>query len=138
MVAGSGGPLTNSSGLPAVYAKGGTFGTVQEFAKGGSFTNGVYNSPTMFKFANGGSFGVMGEAGPEAVMPLKRGPDGSLGVQMNGPQQVLVMVDVNDDRFNAYVDQRSGAQISAAAPQIAQAGSELAQSELTLRQNRAL
>jgi tape measure domain-containing protein len=59
------------------------------FAKGGSFENGtglahgVYNSPTLFKFAKGGTFGrlgVLGEAGAEAIMPLKRGSDGKLGV----------------------------------------------------------
>ena len=52
------------------------------FAKGGTFTNGIVNSPTAF-YAKGGTPGVMGEAGPEAIMPLKRGPDGSLGVQMH-------------------------------------------------------
>ncbi len=68
------------------FAKGGAFanGGVQAFASGGAFTNGVYDSPTLFAFANGGALGVMGEAGPEAVMPLHRGPDGSLGVQMHG------------------------------------------------------
>ncbi|QWY83147.1 tail tape measure protein [Rhizobium phage RHph_X2_24] len=63
---------------------------VKAFAKGGSFTNSIVNDPTLFQFANGGALGVMGEAGPEAIMPLKRGPDGSLGVQMhsaNGGQQ---------------------------------------------------
>lgn len=50
---------------------------VQAFARGG-----VFSSPTLFQFARGGGFslGVMGEAGPEAVMPLKRGRDGKLGV----------------------------------------------------------
>lgn len=52
------------------------------FAKGGTFTNGIVNSPTAF-YAKGGTPGVMGEAGPEAIVPLKRGPDGSLGVQMH-------------------------------------------------------
>jgi hypothetical protein len=54
------------------------------FADGGVFTNSIVTKPTAFGFANGGAFGVMGEAGPEAVMPLQRGPDGSLGVQMYG------------------------------------------------------
>ncbi|MEO8153561.1 MAG: hypothetical protein ABI605_10865 [Rhizobacter sp.] len=56
------------------------------FAKGGAFTNKVFNSPTAFKFRNGNGFsnGVMGEAGDEAVMPLKRGPGGKLGVQLYG------------------------------------------------------
>jgi hypothetical protein len=68
----------------SLFANGGTFGTAQKFAKGGSFTNQIYNTPTMFRFANGAAIGEMGEAGPEAVMPLKRGANGSLGVQMHG------------------------------------------------------
>lgn len=76
-------------------------------AKGGAFTNGVYNSPTLFKFANGGQFGVMGEAGPEAVMPLKRGPDGSLGVATDGVMGGNVIVNVvNNSNANATVTQR--------------------------------
>jgi len=67
------------------FAKGGAFSDgVQAFAKGGTFTNSVVDKPTLFKFAKGGAMGMMGEAGPEAIMPLKRGPDGSLGVQMHG------------------------------------------------------
>ena len=50
---------------------------IQAFANGG-----VVNSATMFK--HGGGLGVMGEAGPEAIMPLKRGSNGQLGVQVNG------------------------------------------------------
>ena len=64
------------------YAKGGIFESgLEAFAQGG-----IVNSPTFFKFASGGSFkkGLMGEAGPEAILPLKRGSDGSLGVSMNG------------------------------------------------------
>ena len=76
-------------------------------AKGGAFTNGVYNSPTLFKFANGGQFGVMGEAGPEAVMPLKRGPDGSLGVATDGVMGGNVIVNViNNSNASATVRQR--------------------------------
>lgn len=46
----------------------------------------VFDSPHFFKFANGGAMqnGVLGEAGPEAVMPLKRGSDGRLGVAASG------------------------------------------------------
>ncbi|ATP44432.1 phage tail tape measure protein [Pseudomonas putida] len=58
-------------------------GGVQLFAKGGAFTNSILNKPTAFGMANGG-LGVAGEAGPEAIMPLARGADGSLGVQMVG------------------------------------------------------
>jgi lambda family phage tail tape measure protein len=47
---------------------------------------GIVNKPTLFKFANGGvpGTGLMGEAGPEAIIPLKRGPDGKLGVSGGG------------------------------------------------------
>ena len=58
-----------------------------KFAKGGvmdspdlsRFRNGVVNSPTMFAFAKGA--GLMGEAGPEAIMPLTRTADGTLGIR---------------------------------------------------------
>lgn len=55
---------------------------VQLFANGGAFTNGVVTKPTAFGMAGG--MGVMGEAGPEAIMPLTRGADGSLGVKAMG------------------------------------------------------
>ena len=56
------------------------------FANGGMFTNSIVSSPTLFKFADGGvsQMGLMGEAGPEAIMPLKRGPGGRLGVDASG------------------------------------------------------
>ncbi len=66
-------------------AKGGAWNSgVQLFAKGAGFAaNTILNTPTMFGMGNGG-LGIAGEAGPEAIMPLARGPDGSLGVQMVG------------------------------------------------------
>jgi len=47
---------------------------------------GIVNRPTFFKFAQGGTMqnGVMGEAGPEGILPLKRGRDGKLGVISSG------------------------------------------------------
>ena len=72
-------------------AKGATFANgIAEFARGG-----IVGSPTLFKFADGGTTrtGLMGEAGPEAIMPLKRGADGSLGVQANGLRDAM-----NQDR----------------------------------------
>lgn len=84
---------------------------VSKFAKGGTFTNGVYANPTMFAFANGGSFGVMGEAGPEAVMPLHRGPDGSLGVKADSYGGSAVVVNINNySNSNASVEQRQTSQ----------------------------
>jgi len=61
---------------------------IAAFANGGMFTNSIVSSPTLFQFADGGvtRTGVMGEAGPEAIMPLERGADGKLGVKakLNG------------------------------------------------------
>ena len=62
---------------------------VHKFAMGGAFTNSIVSSPTLFKFAQG--TGLMGEAGPEAVMPLKRDQNGSLGVRSQ-PSNVNVVV----------------------------------------------
>ena len=47
-----------------------------------AYSGGVYNTPQLFAFAKGA--GVFGEAGPEAIMPLRRGPDGRLGVAAHG------------------------------------------------------
>jgi hypothetical protein len=59
------------------------FGFAQGGTPGGTsaWRNQVVDSPTFFAFAKGG---VMGEAGPEAIMPLTRGPDGNLGVRAHG------------------------------------------------------
>ncbi|MCQ2082737.1 MAG: hypothetical protein MJZ11_13910, partial [Lachnospiraceae bacterium] len=72
---------TEANALGNVYGN-----DISAFAKGGSFTNSIVTQPTLFRFARGSSFGtgLMGEAGPEAIMPLERGPDGSLGVRSSG------------------------------------------------------
>ena len=84
---------TSSPGVPAsasgpLYsANGNAFwgGNVIPFANGG-----VVSSPTMFPMARG--MGVMGEAGPEAIMPLQRGADGKLGVRAGGGGQAGVVI----------------------------------------------
>ena len=74
--------------LGNVYGKNG----IVPFAKGG-----VVSKPTIFGFANGG-VGLMAEAGyPEAIMPLKRGRDGKLGVEASGGGSNIVNVTVNAD-----------------------------------------
>jgi len=92
MTSGSAGAVSSNlgasqAGYSSAYfqAQGGAWdGGVQMFAKGGAFaTNSVLTKPTGFAMAGGG-LGVAGEAGPEAIMPLARGADGSLGVQMVG------------------------------------------------------
>lgn len=72
---------------------------VETNAKGGAFTNSIIDSPTFFKFAKGSGFGngLMGEAGPEAIMPLKRSSDGSLGVDATGVGGTTnVVVEINN------------------------------------------
>ncbi len=56
---------------------GGVAAPVQAFARGG-----VVSGPTVFPMARG--IGLMGEAGPEAILPLRRGADGRLGVSAEG------------------------------------------------------
>lgn len=71
--------MTNAS----ANAKGGAFvGGTERFAKGGAFTNSIVNRPTLFPMKRGA--GLMGEAGPEAIMPLTRTSGGDLGVKVEG------------------------------------------------------
>jgi phage-related minor tail protein len=83
-------PVIGVESMALPSAKGNVFpfakGNVFPFAKGGGFTNSIIDSATMFKFARGSGFanGVMGEAGPEAVVPLRRMSDGNLGVASAG------------------------------------------------------
>ena len=98
---GVGSNLKINSSVAAAGRVGGTF------AKGGVFTNQVVSSPTVFKFAKGSRFGVMGEAGPEAVMPLTRSADGSLGVRSVGKSQETVVVNViNNSNATARTEER--------------------------------
>ncbi len=78
------GPMPEGSSAPLTFsAKGSAYDYgVQAFAKGGMFTNSIVDSPTLFKFAKG--TGLMGEAGPEAIMPLTRDNSGNLGVRAQG------------------------------------------------------
>lgn len=67
-----------------------------KLAKGGvssglsAYSNSIVSSPTMFAFAKG--VGLMGEAGPEAVMPLTRSADGSLGVRASSSGSTVISV----------------------------------------------
>lgn len=97
---GGGVPASDPFAAPMLTAANGAafgYGGVRAFASGGVFTNSIVSNPTLFKFANGGSLGLMGEAGPEAIMPLKRGPDGRLGVSGGGGGGDVTVV-VNDYR----------------------------------------
>jgi hypothetical protein len=97
------------------FANGGAFsgGNVIPFASGG-----VVGSPTNFGMS-GGRTGLMGEAGPEAIMPLKRGPDGKLGVATtSNSQSVTVVQNIN---VSTGVQQTVRAEVMGLMPQIAAA-----------------
>ncbi|OCX67041.1 phage tail protein [Thioclava sp. SK-1] len=101
-----------ASGLNAVlsgvlpFAQGGVVssGRVQAFAKGG-----VVSQPT--RFAMRGGTGLMGEAGPEAIMPLARGADGRLGVQASAGRSVNVVMNITTPDAPSF--QRSQSQVAA-------------------------
>jgi hypothetical protein len=88
------------------FANGGAFsqGRVMPFAKGG-----VVSSPVSFPMR--GATGLMGEAGPEAIMPLTRGADGRLGVQAAGGRQINVVMNVSTPDTAGFA--RSSSQIAA-------------------------
>ncbi len=95
-------------------AKGNAFsqGNVIPFANGG-----VVSSATMFPMS-GGRSGVMGEAGPEAIMPLKRGPDGRLGVSApkgaSAPSQNTYAPTYNIDASNSANPEETRRQVTSA------------------------
>ncbi|MDE9430617.1 phage tail tape measure protein, partial [Xenorhabdus bovienii] len=81
---GGGTTLANGQAVPmlpqniSVNAKGGVYDSPSLSAYSGQ----IVSSPTFFPFAKGA--GLMGEAGPEAIMPLARTGNGSLGVRLVG------------------------------------------------------
>ena len=122
---GLGGTIGGTGGiLGGLYANGAAFnrGNVIPFARGG-----VVNGPTVFPTANG--MGLMGEAGPEAVMPLRRGRGGRLGVEMAGggasaPVNLHVTVGWSrsaDGNLQPFVESVAQRQVDGAAPRIVEA-----------------
>lgn len=109
----SGGVTSLVSGL-LPFEKGGAFasGRVVPFANGG-----VVSSPTLFPMR--GATGLMGEAGPEAIMPLARGADGSLGVRAGGGS---VVVNMNISSPDAESFRRSKSQIASGVSRAIQRG----------------
>lgn len=114
-------PVQNALGGAIAGGLQNVLGAVMPFEKGGAFTQGrvmpfamggVVSAPTMFPMRGGA--GLMGEAGPEAILPLARGPDGRLGVQAGGgagARPVTVVMNVTTPDVQGF--QRSQSQIAA-------------------------
>ncbi len=79
-------------------------GAVQPFAQGG-----VVSQPTLFPLARG--LGLMGEAGAEAVLPLARGADGTLGVKAGAAAPIAVTFNVTAADADSF--RKSEAQVTA-------------------------
>jgi phage-related minor tail protein len=112
-------PVTNSIGEALTGGMTSLFGSLLPFADGAGFAQGrvmpfanggVVTGPTTFPMRGG--TGLMGEAGPEAIMPLTRGADGKLGVRAQGQgQPVTVVMNINTPDAQSF--QRSQSQIAA-------------------------
>lgn len=106
-----------AAGIAGIFAADGrVFNSagVTPFAKGG-----VVGGPTIFPFANG--VGLMGEAGPEAIMPLARGADGRLGVTAaNGNSAPKIII-------NNYSGQAASASSDSAGNILVEIGRAVAQ-----------
>ncbi|OJF95900.1 phage tail tape measure protein, partial [Pararhizobium antarcticum] len=95
--------VIGSLGGATGFASGGVPGRVTPFAAGG-----IVSAPTYFPMD--GQVGLMGEAGSEAILPLKRGPDGSLGVAGAGGATTVVF---NVTATDAQSFRKSEGQIAA-------------------------
>jgi lambda family phage tail tape measure protein len=114
--------LLPGGGIGAGFPSGAGLLSTGKLFPGGVFAKGgIVDSPTLFKFANGGAgrLGLMGEAGPEAIMPLRRGPDGKLGVAGGGGTNITVNVDAKGTSVSG--DEGRGNQLARVVAQAVQA-----------------
>ncbi|MEM9577228.1 MAG: phage tail tape measure protein [Pseudomonadota bacterium] len=111
-------PVTKGISGALTNAVGGLVQNVLPFADGAPFsqgrvmpfaTGGIVSAATPFGMRGG--MGIMGEAGPEAIMPLARGPDGKLGVRGAGGGGQTVVMNITTPDVQGF--QKSRNQIAA-------------------------
>lgn len=123
-----------SSLFDLFFAKGGAFsgGQVKMFAKGGILgpNGGIFPGPTLFPLANGAALGLGGEAGDEAAMPLKRMPDGKLGVYAEGKGSNTISIDITVNDNRTQTESKSNVDESQVGPKLASMIRETVHSKL--------
>jgi hypothetical protein len=98
-------PLANAAGSWAASLFPSANGNVFSSPALSAYSGSVVSSPTVFPFASG--IGLMGEAGAEAILPLKRGRDGKLGVSMDGGGGgVVIQYNIDARGADVGVEQR--------------------------------
>ncbi|EFS3131422.1 phage tail tape measure protein [Salmonella enterica] len=107
---GAGAGAAAGSGANAIQSYGANFslnavGGVYNSADLSRYSGSVVSRPTFFAFAKGA--GVMGEAGPEAILPLRRGADGKLGVVAAGGGMAMFApqynIEIHNDGNNGQI-----------------------------------
>ena len=112
-------PVQTAFGGALAQTVAGVMGSILPFAQGGAFSagrvmpfaqGGIVSQATAFPM-RGGTTGLMGEAGPEAILPLARGADGRLGVRAGGGGAMQVTINVTTPDVAGFA--RSQTQIAA-------------------------
>ncbi|WP_145482752.1 tape measure protein [Yersinia rohdei] len=131
IISGATGSVGSTFGAASDAFSSGAYSSLSFNAKGGvydspslsAYSGQVVSSPTFFAFAKGA--GVMGEAGPEAIMPLTRSADGSLGVRALTAQQPEVSSSAGGGAPQVYIEIKDSGTSSQSSSGYEQFGSDI-------------
>lgn len=119
-------PLQKGIGQSLGFDAGGLIQSIFGFAKGGIISSGiggagggVVNSPIGFPL-QGAGLGIAGEAGPEAILPLTRGPNGELGVRASEGAPLAITINISTPDIESF--RRSEGEIAAQMQRIVSRG----------------